>query len=80
MFVYVLYSESSDRYYIGSSLKPDDRLSSHNSGKVKSTKSGRPWTRVYLEEASDRSSGLKREKYLKSGYGRAWLKRQGIIT
>jgi len=75
IYVYVLYSTAFDRHYIGSSADPDHRLQSHNSGKVKSTAKYKPWIRVYLEECVDRSSAMKREKYLKSGYGRRWLKR-----
>ena len=78
VYVYVLYSIGFDRYYIGSSADPDHRLQSHNGGKVKSTKKYAPWKRVYLEECENRSKAIKREKYLKSGYGRRWLKRHVV--
>ena len=73
-YVYVLQSVEQDRLYIGSSASPDDRLKSHNGGKVKSTKAYRPWVRVLLEEHPDRNTAEKRERYLKSGWGRNWLK------
>jgi putative endonuclease len=79
MFVYVLYSPEYQRYYIGSTEDLDKRLLHHNSGKVRSTKAFRPWKRVYQEQLENRSEAMKREKYLKSGYRRAWLKRQGIL-
>jgi putative endonuclease len=72
-FVYVLKSEENGRFYIGSSENPDRRLDEHNSGKVKSTKSFRPWKRIFLEEHSSRSDAIRREKYLKSGWGRKVL-------
>ena len=78
VYVYVLYSVGYERYYIGSSADPDHRLQSHNAGKVRSTKMYKPWIRIYLEECESRSVALRREKYLKSGYGRRWLK-QNVV-
>lgn len=74
-YVYVLRSVNHGRLYIGSSAEPDQRLISHNAGRVKSTKPYRPWVRVLLEEHEDRRTAEQRERYLKSGYGRRWLKR-----
>ena len=73
-FVYVLRNKDS-RLYIGSSASPDERLASHNAGQVRTTKAGRPWQRIHIEEHSDRSLAEKRERYLKSGWGRRWLQR-----
>ncbi|MEN8255646.1 MAG: GIY-YIG nuclease family protein [Verrucomicrobiota bacterium] len=73
-YVYVLHSIEHDRLYVGSSAKPDERLKSHNAGRVKSTKAYRSWERIFLEEHSDRNAAEKRERYLKSGWGRRWLK------
>ena len=72
-FVYVLRSEKTGRLYIGSSAKPDERLHSHNGGKVISTAPYRPWLRVFLEQHDSKSVAIKREKYLKSGWGRKAL-------
>jgi putative endonuclease len=72
-FVYVLRSTVAERLYVGSSLEPDARLASHNSGRVRSTKPWRPWERVLLEEYPDRATAEKRERYLKSGWGRREL-------
>jgi putative endonuclease len=75
-YVYVLKSLGHDRQYVGSSSKPDERLKSHNAGRVRSTKAFRPWERVLLEKHPDREIAEKRERYLKSGWGRRWLKEQ----
>ena len=72
-YVYVLLSGSTGGLYIGSSAVPDERLKSHNAGRVRSTKGKRPWERVLLEAHPDRASAEKREHYLKSGWGRKWL-------
>ena len=74
-YVYVLKSCKGERLYIGSTASPDDRLASHNAGRVRSTKLYRPWQRLHLEERADRASAEKRERYLKSGWGRQWLRK-----
>jgi putative endonuclease len=79
--VYVLQSTVSGKLYVGSSADPDTRLASHNAGRVRSTKSDRPWLRIHLEEHPDRHTAIKRERYLKSGWGRSWIKqRTGLAT
>jgi putative endonuclease len=75
-FVYVLRSEINEQLYVGMSESPDTRLLEHNKGKVRSTKSFRPWKRVFLEEVGDTVQARKREKYLKSGVGKEWLKKK----
>ena len=72
-YLYVLRSTRADRLYIGSSAEPDERLKSHNFGRVCSAKAWRPWERVLLEEYQDRATAEKRERYLKSGWGRREL-------
>ena len=72
-YVYVLENAGSGRLYIGSSAQPDERLTAHNAGRVRSTKAYRPWTRVLLEEHPDRDGAVRRERYLKSGWGRREL-------
>jgi putative endonuclease len=74
--VYILYSEGTKKFYVGSSREEsaNNRLRSHNSGKSKSTKGGRPWRLVYEEYASDYTEARKKENYLKSGAGRRWFK------
>ena len=68
-FVYVLRSTMVARLYLGSSAEPDERLKSHNFGRVCSTKPWRPWERVLLEEYQDRATAEKRERYLKVRMG-----------
>ena len=73
-FVYILQSVLNGRFYIGYSESPERRLAEHNAGKVKSTKAYLPWEMVYIEEFESRDEAVKREKYLKSGIGRQFLK------
>ncbi|UOY08908.1 GIY-YIG nuclease family protein [Muricauda sp. SCSIO 64092] len=74
VFVYVLKSEIDNRLYVGLTQNVEKRLREHNSGKTRSTKGYRPWQLIYVEEYPDRPTARKREKYLKSGYGKQWLK------
>ena len=64
-FVYILYSSSFDRYYVGQTNNLDNRLKRHNSGYVKSTKAYVPWNLVYHEEFKTRKESMNRESYLK---------------
>lgn len=61
-------------FYIGFSEDVEKRLKTHNQGKVRSTKSRKPFVLVHKEEFSTQSEALKREKFLKSGCGREFLK------
>ena len=75
-YIYVLKSLSHGTLYIGSSDDPDDRLENeHNKGKVRYTKGRMPWKLVYKEEFNTRSEAMKRERLLKTGQGREFLKK-----
>ena len=74
MYVYVLKSLVDGRFYVGMTQDIAKRLKAHNSGKGKSTKGFRPWVKIHEETFSDRITARQREKYLKSGYGKQWLK------
>ncbi|MUP45076.1 GIY-YIG nuclease family protein [Gramella sp. BOM4] len=74
MYVYVLRSLKNDSMYVGMSSNVEKRICEHNSKRVRSTKAYCPWKLIHLEVFEDRISARKREKYLKSGYGKSWLK------
>lgn len=74
IFVYVIRSQVDERDYVGLTQSIERRLKEHNSGKTKSTKGYRPWKLLFFEEYNDRKVARKREKYLKSGYGKMWIK------
>lgn len=70
MFVYIIKSNKNNRFYIGSAENVALRLEQHNKGENKSTKAYRPWSLAKVEEYSNKSLALKRERFLKSGVGR----------
>ena len=65
-YVYILYSKSRDRFYVGQTKDVGDRFIRHNTGKSKSTRSGRPWRLVYAEKHPSRSEAMTREKQIKA--------------
>ncbi|MCB9033222.1 MAG: GIY-YIG nuclease family protein [Chitinophagales bacterium] len=73
-YVYVLKSVNFNRFYIGMSGDVEKRLKEHNAGYTKSTKAYIPWILFFKEVHSDRIEARKREKYLKSGVGREYIK------
>ena len=72
-FVYILFSSISNKYYVGSSADVEKRLQRHNAGATKSTKSGRPWKIMHIEEFSNKSDALKRENYIKRMKSRVYI-------
>ena len=75
-FVYVLLSCKDNKYYIGYTDNVDKRLEKHNQGSVPSTKDRRPLSLIYYEGYLDQRDALGREKFLKSGSGHRYLKKQ----
>jgi putative endonuclease len=65
-FVYILFSQSRQRFYVGSTADINDRLQRHNAGRSVATKAGAPWELVYTETFSTRSGAVCRELEIKS--------------
>ena len=75
-YVYALNSEKDNRIYVGLTENVERRLKEHNSGKSLSTKGYRPWKLFYVEEADSLPEARLKEKKLKSGSGKEFLKQQ----
>jgi len=73
-YVYVLISELDNSWYIGFTSNLKERINQHNTGKTFTTKRKLPWKILYYEVSFNREDALAREKYLKSGMGRRYLK------
>ena len=63
--VYVLFSDISDRYYVGQTSNIEERIERHNQGLVKSTKFGIPWKIVLLIEIETRAEAMILERKIK---------------
>ncbi len=72
-YTYVLQSLLDHKLYIGWTPNIKKRFADHCLGKVTSTKHRRPLKLVYFEACLDKASAIKREKQLKSGFGRKYL-------
>jgi putative endonuclease len=73
-YVYALKSLSRNYVYIGMTSDPDRRINDHNVGYNNTTKPYKPFSVILFEEYPTRNLARLREKYLKSGVGRAYLK------
>lgn len=72
-YIYVLKSEKDNSYYVGSTSSIEQRIKTHNSGNVISTRKKRPWTLIYKEEYLTLKEAIQRERRIKS-----WKKRRAI--
>jgi putative endonuclease len=73
-YVYVLYSESDHQLYTGYTNNLRRRIEEHNKGKVISTKNRIPFILIYSEACLHQADAIAREKYLKTGMGKKFLK------
>jgi putative endonuclease len=75
-YTYVLKSKKDGKLYVGWSNNLKLRMQKHNKGLVSATKYRLPIELVYYEACSNKNSAIIREKQLKTGFGRAYLKRR----
>ena len=73
-YVYVLRSLHDKHFYVGLTRNLSARLQAHNKGLVNSTKKRRPLELVYWEGCRDESDAAQREKYLKTAWGKRYIK------
>ena len=73
-YTYVLRSEKDSQLYTGSTDDLRKRLNDHNSGRVPSTKSRGPFKVIHYEASLNEQDARAREKYLKTGMGKRYVK------
>ncbi|MFH0990086.1 MAG: GIY-YIG nuclease family protein [bacterium] len=73
-YVYVILSHKDHQFYTGYSSNLKKRLQEHYNGVVSSTKNRLPVTLIYWEGCLSRQDATKREKYLKTAWGKRYLK------
>lgn len=73
-YVYVLKSNKDGKFYTGYTKNLKLRLEQHRKGLVESTRNRRPFRLVYFEGCVDQQDATYREKYLKTFYGKMFLK------
>ena len=72
-YTYVLRSFKDKHLYVGYTTDVQKRLSKHNSGLTKSTKSRLPFELLFFEEFGSRSEAMLREKFFKTGKGKEYI-------
>jgi putative endonuclease len=72
--VYALYSESIDRLYIGQTKDLTQRLTSHREYNKGFTARANDWKLIFYEDVPTRSEAIRRERQLKTGSGRRFLR------
>ena len=73
-YTYIIKSQKTGKMYTGSTNNLRKRLNQHNEGKSTWTKGRGPWDLVYYEACLNEEDSRSREKYLKSGMGKRYLK------
>ncbi|MFA6973853.1 MAG: GIY-YIG nuclease family protein [Parcubacteria group bacterium] len=73
-YVYVLKSRKDGKNYVGYTKNLKLRFEQHNKGLAASTKDRRPLDLIYYEACLDKQDATKREKYLKTIYGKRYIK------
>jgi putative endonuclease len=74
-YVYCLQSEKEKQeLYFGFTRDLKNRLKEHNFGNNISTKRYLPWKLIYYEACLNQQDATHREKYLKTYYGKMFIK------
>jgi len=66
-FVYIIYSDSKDRFYIGETVNVEERISQHNSGyyDLSYSKQAKDWKLFWKLECNSRKQAIQIEKHIK---------------
>lgn len=73
-YVYVLQSVKDNQWYTGYTNDLRRRIKMHEDGLVDSTKTRRPFILIYFEGCLSQQDATRREKYLKSGNGKIYIR------
>ena len=72
-YVYALRSLKDREFYVGFTKDINKRLAAHNNRQVQTTRNRIPFEIVYYEASRNINDAIKREKYLKTTYGKRYL-------
>lgn len=75
-YVYILQSKKDNKLYTGFTKNLKLRFELHQKGRVDSTKNRRPLKLIYYEACRNQNDATHREKYLKTYYGKMFLKQR----
>ena len=74
-YIYIIYSEKSDKYSVGHSDNPERRLKEHNTIPFSTyTSKHRPWVlKASIPISEERGAALKVERYIKKQKSRKFI-------
>jgi putative endonuclease len=72
--VYILESQSNEKWYYGFTEDLVQRLSDHNTNRSKFTRFKGPWTLIFKREFTDKTQALQFEIYLKKMRNKTFIK------
>lgn len=73
-YTYVLRSKKDNKFYTGTTSDLRERFKLHSEGEVFSTKGREPLELIYYEACNNSKDAFARERYLKSGAGKRYIK------
>jgi len=73
-YTYVLLSLKDGMFYTGYTRDVHERMRLHHAGVVPSTSNRLPVRLIYFEACLSQADALAREKYLKSGMGKRYIR------
>ena len=73
-YTYILYSELKDKFYIGSSENPNERLKKHNNKNKGYTNQSNDWKIVFSQSFESRTEAMAFERKIKN-----WKSRKMIL-
>jgi putative endonuclease len=77
--VYILYSSSLEKYYVGNTEDIERRVAEHNSGKGNFTSKGMPWILVASIQCEDRNNAVQLELKIKKRGIKRYLQDNNLV-
>ena len=74
MFIVYILRCGDKKFYTGYTSNLEQRLEDHKKGSVTSTKNRLPVKLIYYEASINQKDALHREKYLKTSWGKRYIK------
>jgi len=75
-YTYVLHSQRDGQWHTGAASDLGARVRDHQAGRVRSTRGRRPFELTYYEASGSQADAFWRERYLKTGRGKRYLRQR----
>jgi putative endonuclease len=75
--VYILFSQTIQKYYTGQTQNLKNRIAEHNAGETKSIKNGIPWEVFFTKEVQTRKEAVALEKKIKRRGAKRFIEDNG---